>query len=144
MTGQHPTENRFEGTVIEKHLKSIGFKSINFKQYNRELCLLPNEFLSFIKNSQPEKYESLTEQFGSNTDDTILKKLSESIGKHGLIHTLRNPLSSRGVHLNIFFRQPKSSLNPEHIELYNKNSFSIVRQLHFSPNSEQSVILDYF
>jgi len=144
MTGQHPTERRFEGAVIEKHLKSIGFKSINFKKYDRELCLLPEEFLSFIKDSQPEKYESLIEQFGSSTDDTILKKLSESIGKHGLIHTLRNPLSSRGVHLDTFFRQPKSSLNPEHIELYNKNSFSIVRQLHFSPSSEQSVDIGLF
>lgn len=141
--GQHPDEKRFENH-IEKHLNSIGFKSIKYNEYNRELCLLPKEFLSFIQDSQPEEYDKLTEQYGSSTDDIILKKLSESIGKYGLINSLRNPLSSRGVHLDTFFRQPKSSLNPEHIDLYNKNRFFIVRQLHFSPNTEQSVDICLF
>ena len=76
--GQHPTESRFESSVIENHLKSIGFKSINHKRYNRELCLLPEKFLSFIKDSQPEKYQSLTEQFGSSTEENILKKFLDN------------------------------------------------------------------
>jgi len=141
--GQHPDEKRFEDH-IEKHLNAIGFKSIDYNKYDRELCLIPDEVLSFIQDSQLDEYQKLTEQFSGNTDDTILKKLSESIGKYGLIHALRNRLSSRGVHLNMFFRQPKSSLNPEHIDLFNKNRFTLVRQLHFSPNTEQSVDIGLF
>ena len=123
--GQHPDEKRFEDH-IEKHLNAIGFKSIDYNNYDRELCLIPDEVLSFIQDSQPDEYQKLTEQFSGNTDDTILKKLSESIGKNGLIYALRNRLSSRGVHLNMFVRQPKSSLNPEHIDSFNKNRFTLV------------------
>ena len=142
-TGQHPDEKRFED-YIEKYLNSIGFKSIKYNNFDRNLCLLTDEFLSFIKNSQPNEYKQLIEQFGDNTDKTIIKKLSENISKYGLVHSLRNRLSSRGVHLNTFFRSPKSSHNQEHLDLYKKNIFSLVRQLHFSPNSEQSVDICLF
>ena len=68
--GQHPDEKRFEDH-IEKHLNAIGFKSIDYNKFDRELCLIPDEVLSFIQNSQPDEYQKLTEQFSSNTDDTI-------------------------------------------------------------------------
>jgi len=141
--GQHPDEKRFE-EHIEKHLNSIGFKSIDFNEYDRDLSLIPDEFISFIKESQPEKWESLKQQYQEDTEEKVVKRLSSEIGKHSLIHVLRNRLSDRGVHLDTFYRQPKSSLNPEHETLYKKNRFVIVRQLHFSPNTEQSVDIGLF
>ena len=141
--GQHPDEKRFEDH-IEKVPEFNWIVSIDHNKYDRELCLIPDEVLSFIQDSQPDEYQKLTEQLSGDTDDIILRKLSESIGKYGLIHALRNRLSSRGVHLNMFIRQPKSSLNPEHINLFNKNRFTLVRQLHFSPNTEQSVDIGLF
>ena len=54
--GQHPDEERFE-SHIEKHLNSIGFNSIEFKNFDKNLCLIPEEFISFIKSSQPNEYE---------------------------------------------------------------------------------------
>jgi len=141
--GQHPNEPRFEDQ-IEVHLNSIGFNSIKYEEYDKDFCLLPEEFLSFIKESQPEEYQKLTDQFGESTDQNILKKLTNNIDKYGLIDTLRSPFSSRGVHLKTFIKQPKSKLNEDHVNLYKTNRFVIVRQLHFSPKTEQSVDIGIF
>ena len=51
MSNYNPTEKKFENH-IEKYFNSQGFKSINYKEYNRDLCLIKSEILNFIKSSQ--------------------------------------------------------------------------------------------
>ena len=141
--GHSPNEERFEQN-IEQHLISLGFNSISYDKYDRNLCLIPDDFLYFLKDSQPDEYNKLQEQHKENTDSFIIKKLESNISKNGLIHTLRNKLVSRGVYIKTLIREPKSSLNPDHVDLFDKNRFTLIRQLHFSPSSEQSVDISLF
>ena len=51
-----PTEKKFENH-IEKYLNSIKYNSIHFEKYDRNLCLIKKEILSFIENTQIQKWE---------------------------------------------------------------------------------------
>ena len=51
MSNLNPTEKKFENH-IEKYLNSKSFKSIDYTEYDRDLCLIKSEILNFIKSSQ--------------------------------------------------------------------------------------------
>lgn len=143
MSDLKPTEEKFEDH-IEKHLNSIDYKSHHFSEYNRSLCLIRNELLEFIKTTQPNDWNKLEEIHGIDTENKVFSRISSEISKRGIIDVLRNPVVDRGVYLDLCFFQPKSDLNPDHQELYKLNSFTVIRQLHYSNQNENSIDMVLF
>lgn len=135
---KHYTEKKLEDH-LEDRLKSSGYHEAHYSAFDRHLCLLPEAVLAFVKESQPRQYAQLEKVYESETDRKLLVRLSEEIGKRGIVDVLRHPVKDRGVSLSMVYFEPKSGLNPEHGELHQKNRFTLVRQLHFSQNNEQSI-----
>ncbi len=135
---QQYTEKHLEDH-LESRLLASGFRSVHYTAFDRRLGLLPDEVLAFIKDSQPKQYEKLSRLYEGDTDRKIVQYLSDQISKRGIVDVLRQPVKDRGVALQMVFFEPKSGLNPEHSALYHKNRFTLVRQLHFSPQNEQSI-----
>jgi type I restriction enzyme, R subunit len=135
--------HRYSETNLEDHLEkrllSSGYELVHYNLFDRSLCLVPGEFVHFIRESQPKAYERLTRIYGADTDQKLIQKASAEIGKWGLIEFLRKGFKDRGVSFDAVYFKPNSGLNPLHVELYEKNRFSLVRQLHFSTSSEESI-----
>lgn len=112
--------------------------------YDRELCLIGEEVLGFIKSSQKEEYEKLFTSLEELTDSHILKTIDKTIKERGIIHTLRNGINTRGCGFQLVFFQPKSSLNLTHQQLYSQNQFTVVRQLHYSTKNNNSIDMVIF
>ena len=139
----NPSEKRFE-THIEQSLNQQGYSSIHFNEYDRTLCLIPNEVIGFVRKTQPKEWEKLELQYGSDTESKFLKRLTDEIGKRGVIDVLRNGVKDRGSNFNLVYFEPKSGLNKEHQELYKQNQLVVVRQLHYSLKSENSIDMVLF
>ena len=112
--------------------------------YDRELCLIGEEVLGFIKSSQKEDYDKLFTSMEELTDSHILKTIDKSIKDRGIIYTLRNGIDTKGCHFNLVYFQPKSSLNLTHHQLYSQNRFTVVRQLHYSKQNNNSIDMVIF
>lgn len=112
--------------------------------YDKELCLIPEEVLSFIKATQLEEYEKLETFKESQTDSTILKTIDRFIAQRGIINTLRDGISTSGCSFNLLYFKPKSNLNPNQVQLYAKNRFTVVRQLHYSRKNKNSLDMVLF
>jgi type I restriction enzyme R subunit len=138
-----PSEKRFE-THIEQSLNDLGYQSISYTEYDRILCHIPSEILHFVKDSQPKEYEKLEMQYGPETDTKLCKRLTEEIGRRGVIDVLRNGIKDRGANVSIVYFEPNSGLNIEHKELYKKNRFSLMRQLRYSNRNENSIDMVLF
>jgi len=138
-----PDEKRFE-TYIEQSFNNQGYKSIPYSEYDKTLCLILTEVISFVKDSQPKEYEKLETQYGSETDSKLYKRLNEEISRRGVIDVLRNGIKDRGSYISLVYFEPNSGLNLEHKELYKKNRFSLVRQLHYSIKNENSIDMVLF
>ena len=109
-------------TDYEKHIESelinSQYQSSNNTEYDKELCLVPKDILNFIKNSQPKIFEKLTEQYGSDTEEKLLKKISSEIETRGVIDVLRKGIKDRGAVYDLVYFEPNSGLNPDTRELY--------------------------
>ena len=137
------TEEDFEDH-IETRLNRSGYRSRQPATYNRNLCLIPNETLRFIQETQPEVYQRLERQYGEDTPVNLLNRVSKEIGRRGVLDVLRKGVKDRGCHFNLTYFRPSSGMNPDHRKLYAKNRFSLVRQLKYSQRSEQSVDMALF
>ncbi|URQ86303.1 type I restriction endonuclease subunit R [Pseudoalteromonas sp. SCSIO 43088] len=143
MNGFSPTEKRFE-EHIEDHLKKVGYSTTHFSEYDRNLCLIRDHVIDFIKRTQPEEWGRLQEIYDVDTENKILSRISSEISKRGIIDVLRHQVVDRGVYLNLCYFEPKSDLNPDHLKLYQSNQFTVVRQLHYSNQNENSIDMVLF
>lgn len=144
-----PTERRYE-EYIESYLTSLVDDGLQFTSrihktsdgwYDKNLCSVGDDFIQFVKETQKDTYEKLLKNYGENTDSNILKRLNKEIENKGLIHVLRKGLDdSYGGNIKTVYFQPTSSLNEKYREdKYLKNKFLFVRQLHYSPNNNNSI-----
>lgn len=62
----------------------------------------------------------------------MLERLKKKIHKEGIVRVLKSGLDINDAHFTLLYSQPYNDLNPEVAELFEKNVFSITRQVHYS------------
>ena len=129
---------------IEAHLNQSGYRSRQSAIYSRHLCLIPNETLGFIQETQLNEYQKLERQYGTETPVKLLGRISREIGRRGVLDVLRKGVVDRGCNFNLTYLRPSSGMNPDHQKLYAQNRFSLIRQLKYSQKNEKSVDMMLF
>ena len=129
---------------IEAHLNRSRYRSQQSAIYSKRLCLISNETLQFIKDTQPEEYQKLERQYGKETPTKLLNRISREIGRRGVLDVLRKGIKDRGCNFNLTYFRPSSGMNPDHGRLYAQNRFSLIRQLKYSQKNEKSVDMTLF
>ena len=137
------SEYRFE-EWIEKSINNQGYTSRLYTEYDKDLCLIIEDVVGFIKETQIEEYNKLHSHFGSSTDSHISKTINDTIGKRGIVETLRKGISTRGCSFDLVYFEPKSGMNQDHLELFKKNRFVVVRQLYYSNRNKNSIDMVLF
>ena len=137
------TETDFEDH-IEGHLNQSGYRSLRSAHYDKSLCLIPNEVLQFIQDTQPDVYQRLEHQYGADTPQKLLDRVSKQIASRGVLDVLREGVKDRGCHFHLTYFRPSSGMNPDHQRLYAQNRFSLIRQLHYSEKNEKSLDMTLF
>jgi len=145
-----PTLKNLKEEAFERHIFDALGRSHNYKKrdaeqhYDRALALDPELFFEFLSATQSEKVDRLVELYGEKTKERLLKRLNDELKKRGVIDVLRKGFEEGPVKLDLIFFRPISNLNKEINELYSKNIWSVMRQVHFSGNTEQSLDLVLF
>ena len=116
MTPKNYLEQNFE-EHIEEHLVSSGYSSLDPSTYDKTLCIIPSDLIKFIQETQPKTLNKLELQYGSETENKLIKRVSSEIENRGVIDVLRNGVKDRGCDFHLVYFQPKSGLNPEHQDL---------------------------
>jgi type I restriction enzyme R subunit len=129
---------------IENSLVLMGYKPRLFSEYDRTNCSISDDIIGFIKDTQEKEYNKLQDQYGSDTDKKLIIRINNEISSRGLIDVLRKGIKDRGCNFRMLYFQPKNNLNPEHQELFQKNRFVVVRQLHYSTKNENSIDMCLF
>ncbi len=136
-------EKDFEGHIEESLLKS-GYHKGHSDDFDPELCLLPKDFIAFIKDSQPEEYEKLMIQYGDQTDRNLCHRLQHEISQKGTLKVLRKGITDRSARFKCVYSKPSSGMNPDHLKLYQKNRLTVVRQLKYSKRHQNTIDLTLF
>jgi type I restriction enzyme, R subunit len=138
-------EEWIETSLLDNGYDSSFIHSNEFEsKYDKDHCVVKDDVISFIRSTQGEEYDKLESQFGSESDNHILKTIDKTISQRGIIETLRGGIQTRGCNFELVYFKPKSSLNLDHQKLYDKNRFLVVRQLHYSKVNRNSIDMVIF
>jgi type I restriction enzyme, R subunit len=129
---------------IEAHLIASGYYKRSPADYDKALCLIPDETIGFIKASQPKAYQRLQYQYGEEISTKLTARISRQLNRLGALHVLRRGVKDRGETFRLAYFKPASGMNPEHLRLFQANRFSVVRQLKYSQRNENSIDMVLF
>ena len=133
------TEKAFE-EAIEHHLLNVaGYAKADPGDFDRERAIDPTVFISFVKETQPETWESLEKLHGSDTESVILDDLSKAMDSQGSLAIIRHGFKCFGKLIRVAFFAPAHSMNPDTERLYAANRLTVTRQLHYSTKNENSI-----
>ncbi|MFZ0596162.1 MAG: DEAD/DEAH box helicase family protein, partial [Flavobacterium sp.] len=144
---QGTREIHLEEDIVKHLVKYGGFHEVSSTAYDKELCLIPSEIITFLQETQSEKYNILKlEQFGNKTDEKIVSYVAKNYQDHKdkTLDLLRKKVKVNGVYFDMVYFQPAHNKTPEHQEWYKKNRLSVVRQLKYSSKNQNSIDLVLF
>jgi type I restriction enzyme R subunit len=124
-------ESRLELLIVNWLVTKNGYEPGVSADYNREYAVDEPRLFRFLEDTQPEQ----TAKLGIRDSDLkrlqFLDRLRGEITKRGVIDILRNGVKIYPASLVLFCMTP-SDKNPKAKELFEKNIFSITRQLQYS------------
>lgn len=101
--------------------------------YNKDCAIDETRLLRFLVETQPDKLEKLQLE-NPIKREKFLNRLQGEIAKRGIIDVLRNGINAFPVDLIMFYMTP-SDKNTSAKEMFDKNIFSVTRQLMYSKDN---------
>ena len=139
ITKTNTRESGFEELIEQELVKLHNYQSRKTDSYDKNLCMDTELVLNFINNSQPNEWKKLEAQYGNEVSEKFLNRLDVEIVSRGLLNVLREGISDRGVRIKLAFWKPQNNLNPDTVEEYKKNVLSVMRQVKYSTQNENSI-----
>ena len=117
--------------MVEYLRNHNGYEQGQSADFDREYTLDPGRVERFIRSTQPDKVEQ-TMCFGPESQRrSFFRRLSDKIASDGITNVLRKGFRFNGLLFDLYYPIP-SELNPSAIDFYQRNIFSVTRQLHHS------------
>lgn len=136
-------ERRFEQD-IETYLLSQdgGYIKGNPQDFDRECALNKKDLFTFIENTQKDEWDKFKNAFPDDYESRFIKRFNDEVVTRGIIDVIRNGIKYTGsgtFKFKLAYFMPETNLNPEDMDLYNKNILNETRQLKYSTQNENSV-----
>ncbi|HEY9634854.1 MAG TPA: DEAD/DEAH box helicase family protein [Coleofasciculaceae cyanobacterium] len=125
-TNEQALENCIETSLIKRSRYEKG----NSADFDREFAIDREKFWQFLETTQPEELEKLKDR--PNWQRLILERLDRKIKKDGILSVLKKGLAIDAAHLTLLYSLPYNDANPKVLENFERNLFSVTRQVHYS------------
>lgn len=142
MTKTH-TELAFE-IAIEDVLLEGGYIKGEPINYNKDFGLDELLLFQFLETSQPNKWVKSQTIHKADIHIKLLQRLAKEIELRGALDIIRNGFTDNGVHYDMAYFKPESSLNIDTELNYKQNILSATRQLKYSKKNENSIDIVLF
>ena len=133
-------EYGFESLIFDYLVNNNGYEAEEDTHYDKDLSVNLNQVLYFLEDTQPDKVEALHILDNATEKRSFCKRLLDELNSKGVLAVLKDGLKHKYYTFDFYYVRPSDG-NPAAAELYQKNRFSVIRQLHYS-KSNPKVALD--
>ena len=124
-------ESGLEALIVKWLVKHNGYEEGTNADYNKEYAIDETRLFRFLQDTQPTQIEKLGVLHSAQKKRQFLNRLQSELVKRGIIDVLRNGIKVYPVDLIIFYLTPTEG-NDKAQEMFEKNIFSVTRQLRYS------------
>lgn len=133
-------ETDFENDIVNS-LEKSGYKLRLSENYDVKSGLDLDVLFRFLNDTQPDEMKQIEHDF-DEPKEKIIDTVTSQINQRGLVDVFRNGIKINDTELKFAYRKPQK--NKKAYELYQKNIFTVIRQLRFSQTTGESVDLAIF
>lgn len=127
-------ESGLETLIVKWLVEQNGYEQGTNSDYNRNYAIDETRLFRFLKETQPDAMDKLGVFKSEMKKKQFLNRLQGEIAKRGIIDVLRNGIKVYPVNLIMFYLTPTEN-NTKAKEMFEKNIFSVTRQLMYSNDS---------
>lgn len=136
------TEQRFEKNIehilvqsgyVQRSIRGLSLEQ--FKQHAIDIEIL----FEFLESTQSKSLERLRKVYKDQYKAKIIDRLGKELNKRGMIDCLRHGIKDYGVSLKLAYNKPPSTMNQLLLDQYEKNIFTVSRQVYFSKDNNKSI-----
>lgn len=125
------TEKGLETLIVDYLVNNNHFQQVTSSDYNTDYALNTAHVEAFLRATQPQKVAESLAFASAHNKHNFFERLKNEITKRGVIDVLRKGYRYN-THLFDMYSPLPSELNDTAKEQYKKNSFCVIRQLHYS------------
>ncbi|MFM6457063.1 MAG: type I restriction endonuclease, partial [Planktothrix sp.] len=137
MTSTDTSEKGLEALIEKSLIETSHYVKGQPHDYDRIYCIDKTKLLQFLRHTQPQEIAKLETKYQTKFEQKLLQRISDQIKIKGIIEILRNGIKADEVKLTLYYKKPDSQLNPQTIQQYNANIFSVTRQLQYSDDKKR-------
>ncbi len=127
-------ENGLETLIVKWLVEHNGYEEGSNADYNKEYAIDETRLLRFLQDTQPSEMDKLGVFKTEQKKRQFLNRLQGEIAKHGIVDVLRNGIKVYPADLILFYLTPSEN-NTKAKEMWQKNIFSVTRQLRYSQDA---------
>lgn len=124
-------ENGLEILIVKWLVNQNGYEEGTNADYNKEYAIDEMRLFRFLQDTQPAQMEKVGVFHSDQKKRQFLNRLQGELAKRGIIDVLRNGIKVYPVDLIMFYLTPTEG-NGKAKEMFEKNIFSVTRQLRYS------------
>lgn len=134
MSFTNTKESGLEALIVKWLVEQNGYEQGTNADYNRDYAIDETRLFRFLQDTQPDSLAKLGVFKSEMKKKQFLNRLQGEIAKRGIIDVLRNGVKVYPASLIMFYLTPTEN-NVKAKEMYEKNIFSVTRQLMYSNDS---------
>ena len=127
-------ESGLEALIVKWLVEQNGYEEGTNADYNKEYAIDETRLFRFLQDTQPSQMGKLGVFQSKQKKRQFLNRLQGELVKRGIVDVLRNGIKVYPVDLIMFYLTPTEN-NEKAREMFQKNIFSVTRQLRYSQDA---------
>ena len=127
-------ESGLEALIVKWLVEQNGYEEGTNADYNKEYAIDETRLFRFLQDTQPSQMGKLGVFQSEQKKRQFLNRLQGELVKRGIVDVLRNGIKVYPVDLIMFYLTPTEN-NEKAREMFQKNIFSVTRQLRYSQDA---------
>ena len=137
------SEKEYQRYIIEQLVVRNGYIERNHTCYDAKFAVDRELLMRFLFDTQPEKMTTLKKIYKDKLEDTIVGFLNAEVTKEkgSLLFSLKHGIELSNVKLMLLYPKPATSFNPEAVRCYEKNIFSVMKEVWASEKERVDLVI---
>lgn len=137
------SELEYENYIIERLVQDDGYIERDHHSFDDKFALDRELLFRFLFDTQPQTMAELQKVFKDKLQDTLIATLNAEATKErgSLLTLLKHGIEIANFKLDLFYQKPATGFNPEQTAKYEKNIFSVMKEVWASDKERIDLVL---